>query len=70
MRKARTTSSSERARSACGGRAAKTLPMPMLDASARKPKTLAAYSTVLAYFVESCHKFNLEEIERRVWLYT
>ena len=31
----------------------------------KKPKTLAAYSTALAYFVESCHKLNLEEIERR-----
>jgi integrase/recombinase XerD len=31
----------------------------------KKPKTLAAYSTALAYFVESCHKINLEEIERK-----
>ncbi len=31
----------------------------------KKPKTLAAYSTALTYFVESCHKLNLEEIERR-----
>ncbi len=31
----------------------------------KKPRTLAAYSTALAYFVESCHKLNLEEIERR-----
>jgi integrase/recombinase XerD len=31
----------------------------------KKPKTLAAYSTALAYFVESCHKLNLEEIERK-----
>jgi integrase/recombinase XerD len=31
----------------------------------KKPKTLAAYSTALAYFVESCHKLNLEEIDRR-----
>jgi integrase/recombinase XerD len=31
----------------------------------KKPKTLSAYSTALAYFVESCHKLNLEEIERR-----
>jgi integrase/recombinase XerD len=30
----------------------------------KKPKTLAAYTTALAYFVESCHKMNLEEIER------
>ena len=36
----------------------------------KKPKTLAAYSTALGCFVESCHKLNLEEIERRVWLYT
>ena len=31
----------------------------------KKPKTLAAYSTALAYFVESCHKPNLEDIDRR-----
>jgi integrase len=31
----------------------------------KKPKTLAAYSTSLAYFQESCRKMNLEEIERR-----
>jgi integrase len=31
----------------------------------KKPKTLAAYSTALAYFVESCHKLNLDEIERK-----
>src|ERR1019366_6881357 len=31
----------------------------------KKPKTLAAYSTALAYFVESCHKLNLEEIDRK-----
>src|ERR1700732_2971839 len=31
----------------------------------KKPKTLAAYSTALGYFVESCHKLNLEEIERK-----
>jgi integrase/recombinase XerD len=31
----------------------------------KKPKTLSAYSTALKYFVESCHKLNLEEIERR-----
>lgn len=31
---------------------------------AKKPKTLAAYSTALGYFTESCHKINLEEIER------
>ena len=30
----------------------------------KKPKTLAAYSTALAYFVESCHKLNLEDIDR------
>jgi integrase len=30
----------------------------------KKPKTLAAYSTALAYFTESCRKMNLEEIER------
>ena len=32
---------------------------------AKKPKTLAAYSTALAYFVESCHKLNLDEIDRK-----
>ena len=31
----------------------------------KKPKTLAAYTTALAYFTESCHKLNLEEIERK-----
>jgi hypothetical protein len=31
----------------------------------RKPKTLAAYSTALSYFMESCHKLNLEDIDRR-----
>ncbi len=31
----------------------------------KKPKTHAAYSTALAYFTESCHKLNLEEIERK-----
>jgi integrase/recombinase XerD len=31
----------------------------------KTPKTLAAYSTTLSYFVESCHKLNLEDIDRR-----
>jgi len=31
----------------------------------KKPKTLAAYSTALSYFVESCRKLNLEEIDRK-----
>jgi integrase/recombinase XerD len=31
----------------------------------KKSKTHAAYSTALAYFVESCHKLNLEEIDRK-----
>ncbi len=31
----------------------------------KKPKTLAAYSTSLAYFQESCSKLYLEDIERR-----
>ena len=31
----------------------------------KKPKTLAAYGTALNYFVESCHKLSLEEIERK-----
>jgi integrase/recombinase XerD len=30
----------------------------------KKPKTLAAYSTALTYFRESCHKLNLEDIDR------
>ena len=30
----------------------------------KKPKTLAAYSTALGYFTESCRKMNLDEIER------
>jgi len=30
----------------------------------KKPKTLAAYTTALGYFTESCRKMNLEEIER------
>jgi integrase/recombinase XerD len=31
----------------------------------KKPKTYAAYSTALAYFTESCHKLNIEEIDRK-----
>jgi integrase len=31
----------------------------------KKPKTLAAYSTALSYFTESCHKLSLEDIDRR-----
>ena len=31
----------------------------------KKPKTYAAYSTALSYFTESCHKLNLDEIERK-----
>ena len=31
----------------------------------KKPKTLAAYTTALAYFTESCPKLFLEEIERK-----
>ena len=31
----------------------------------KKPKTLAAYSTALAYFQESCSKLYLEDIERK-----
>ena len=30
----------------------------------QKPKTLAAYTTALKYFTESCRKFYLHEIER------
>src|SRR5690348_6227869 len=28
----------------------------------KKPKTLAAYSTALSYFIESCHKLNVADI--------
>jgi integrase len=31
----------------------------------KKPKTYAAYSTALAYFVESCKKIHVEDIERK-----
>src|SRR5260370_18970571 len=31
----------------------------------KKPKTLAAYNTALSSFTESCHKLNLEDIDRR-----
>ena len=31
----------------------------------KKPKTLAAYTTALNYFTESCHKLYLEDIERK-----
>jgi integrase len=31
----------------------------------KKPKTLAAYTTALVYFTESCHKQNLVDIDRR-----
>jgi integrase/recombinase XerD len=31
----------------------------------KKPKTLAAYTTALTYFTESCHKLNLKDIERK-----
>ena len=31
----------------------------------KKPKTLAAYSTALQYFTESCPKMHLEDIERK-----
>jgi integrase len=30
-----------------------------------KPRSYAAYKTALDYFMESCHKLNLEDIERR-----
>jgi integrase/recombinase XerD len=32
---------------------------------AKKPKTFAAYSTALSYFVESCHKVNLADVDRK-----
>jgi integrase/recombinase XerD len=31
----------------------------------KKPKTLAAYTKALSYFTESCHKLNLEKIDRK-----
>ena len=31
----------------------------------KKPKTYAAYSTALAYFVESCRKINLTDVDRK-----
>jgi site-specific recombinase XerD len=31
----------------------------------KKPKTLAAYTTALNYFTESCHKQHLNEVERK-----
>jgi|ERR1700677_721867 integrase/recombinase XerD len=31
----------------------------------KKPKTLAAHRTALAYFVESCHKLNIEDVDRK-----
>jgi len=31
----------------------------------KKPKTLAAYTTALSYFKESCHKLNVEDIDRK-----
>ena len=31
----------------------------------KKPKTVAAYATALGYFTESCHKLNLEDLDRR-----
>ena len=31
----------------------------------KKPKTLAAYTTALKYFLESCHKLNIEEVDRK-----
>jgi len=31
----------------------------------KKPKTMAAYSTALAYFADSCHKLNVTDIERK-----
>jgi integrase len=33
--------------------------------STKKPKTLAAYTTALSYFTESCHKLNVEDIDRK-----
>jgi integrase/recombinase XerD len=31
----------------------------------KKPKTLAAYTTALTYFTESCHKLSIKDIERK-----
>src|ERR1022692_318497 len=30
-----------------------------------KPRSYAAYNTALQYFLESCHKLNVEDVERR-----
>lgn len=30
-----------------------------------KPRSFAAYNTALAYFLESCHKLNVEDVDRR-----
>jgi len=31
----------------------------------KKPKTLAVYTTALSHFTESCHKLNVEDIDRK-----
>jgi integrase/recombinase XerD len=31
----------------------------------KKPKTLAAYTTALTYFTESCHKLRVEDVDRK-----
>lgn len=31
----------------------------------KKPKTLSAYRTALSYFTDSCHKLNLEDVDRK-----
>ena len=30
-----------------------------------KPRSYTAYNTALVYFMESCHKLNIKDIERR-----
>ena len=39
--------------------------LPRRNTLTKKPKTLAAYTTALNYFTESCHKLNIEDIDRK-----
>ncbi len=52
------------------GNGQRSLPASVADYLAdvkltHKPRSYAAYNTALAYFMESCHKLNLEDIDRR-----
>jgi hypothetical protein len=49
-----------------GQRSAATAVAAFLDETelTKKPKTLAAYTTALSYFTESCTKISLKDIER------